>query len=113
MPSATAAKEGRKGDTIPLLKGSDFPLKTKSVKIKILDAREAPSEFSSPMILDIEETFGRGAMPVNKTNLNNLVDMLGDDYAKWKGHTITVETTLVRNPKTKQNTRGILVTDAK
>lgn len=110
MPSAQSALDKRKGDSTPLLKGSNFPMKTQTVKIKIREARIAPADFGSPMILDLAEpVFEKEAMPLNKTNVRQCIDLLGDDYDKWKNKVLLVRKTMTNNPKTRKATWGMFV----
>lgn len=112
MPSAQSTLDQRKGDAIPLLKGSDLPLKTARVKIRLREVREAPADFGSPMIADLAEpVFDRAAFPLNKTNIKHLIELLGDDYAKWVGKTLLLEKIRVNNPKTGRLGWGLAVID--
>jgi hypothetical protein len=46
---------------------------------------------------------------LNKTNLGVVKELLGEDTDKWIGKELTLITVPVRNPSTKQMTRGIRV----
>lgn len=115
MPSATeTAKRRGGGSGANLLHGSDLPEKQRSIEVRISGAREAPANFNSCLILDIEEVLdGRGAFPLNQTNTKTLSDMLGDNYDEWGGSLVTLTKVAQRNPQTGEQTWGLAVTDAK
>lgn len=114
MPSAKKladSKGGGGGES--LLHGSDFPKGSPTLQVKIIAAREAPVNFKSPLILDIEEKVpGKTALALNVTNTRALADLLGDDYFDWPGATITITRVPTRNPSTGEQAWGISVTDA-
>lgn len=91
----------------PLLKGSDLPKGAQSIKVKILAARIAPKNFNSPVVLDIEEQYGKSSIALNKTSARALAEKLGDDCEKWAGKTITLYVTMQNNPKTGKLTRSL------
>jgi hypothetical protein len=101
----------KRGDGVPLLKGSDLDKKESSVVIKVKDFREAPENFSGIAIIDLEvEVHGKGAWSVNKTNMNALMEKFGiDDQMefpaianKLRGKKITLAKVMVNNPQTKK-----------
>lgn len=91
----------------PLLKGSDVPKGTRSIKIKVTGVRTPPKGFGSPIILDIEEQFGKSAVGVNKTSCDYLAEKHGDDLEKLVGKTITLYVNMVNNPKTHKLVRSL------
>lgn len=113
MPSATqtaTARGGGAGDN--LLKGSDLPAGTTKITIVCIDVREAPEEFSSPLIMEIEPVYDKTNWALNKTNIKALVTLIDDDYEKWAGHEIELTKHVGRNPQTKQEAWSLSVTKA-
>jgi len=117
MPSAIKCADSRKsGSGANLLHGSDLPKKQIQQQLKIVSAREAPPNFSSPMILDIEEipAFpGKTGLALNATNTRIMAELLGDDFFEWPGALFTVAKVPQRNPKTGEQTWGLVVTEAR
>lgn len=112
MPSATDTSTKRGGSGDNLLKGSDLPQKTAKIKVVCVDVRESPEEFSSPLIMEIEEVYGKSNWALNKTNIKALVSLIDDDYEKWSGHEIELTKFITRNPTSKQQAWGLSVTGA-
>lgn len=98
MPSATAAASSRGGDGAALLKGSALKKTEHEVTVFVYGVREAPATWDSALVLDFEETHGCKAMALNKTNINHLTEMIGDDYDDWAGYDVTFEKVRVPNP---------------
>jgi hypothetical protein len=101
----------KKGEGVPLLKGSDLDKKESSVTIKVKDFREAPDNFSGIAIIDFEgEIHGKAAWSVNKTNMRALMEKFGieDDAEfsfianKLRGKKLTLSKVMVNNPQTKK-----------
>lgn len=113
MPSASKAAATRSGGSAPLLKGSDLTNREASITVFVIGAREAPDEWQSSLILDIEETHGKGAIALNKTNVGHLSEMIDDDYSRWPGYEVTFAKTKTRNPKTGLIGAGLEVESAK
>ena len=116
MPSATQAAAARGGGSQNLLHGSDLPDKMRQIQIKIVEAREAPEQFRSALILEFEELKaipGKTAFALNSTNTQILAEMLGDNYDGWPGAIIMLTRVAQRNPQTNQATWGLAVTDAR
>ena len=74
-------------------------VKGQSVKITITGFREATLPSGLTPIVDIKPIDGRNAFPLNMTNLDALVERLGEDEEKWAGKTIKLVKVRVRNPK--------------
>jgi len=101
----------------PMLRGQDLPKSVNSVKIKVATLREAPSNFKSPAIIDLEEpVHGREAFAVNITNLRALAVLLKMDpeqadfdklAAASEGKTFTLYVGMVNNPKEKRMVRSL------
>lgn len=93
-----------------LLRGQDLPRKQQSIKVKITGVREAPANFNSPVIVDIDPVCeGKIAFPLNKTNMRRCVELVGDDLDALKGSTMTLAKVMVNNPQTKALTFGLVV----
>lgn len=108
----------KSGDGIPLLHGSDLGKKEKSITIKIKDLREAPNNFSSIAIIDLDgEVYGKGAWGVNKTNMRALMEKFGFDEemefstvaAKLRGKKLTLSKVMVNDPKQKKMVPSLFV----
>ena len=97
--SWNAKKESLPGGA-PLLKGSDIPKGTTSIKVKVKAVREAPKNFSSPIIMDIEPLYEKSALALNKTSCQALADRYGDDLEGLVGKTIKLWIGMQNNPKT-------------
>ena len=103
MPSATEQSKSRAAAS-NLLKGIDFysaSPKITSLKVKVREVRDPGGDFSSPLVMDvepIEQLPGKTSLPLNRTNINKLVELLGDDYATWAGAAVVLERVLTRNP---------------
>ena len=113
MPSATKTATARGGDGAPLLKASELPKSKNEVTVFVHAVREAPEEWKSPLILDIDETYGAAALALNKTQVKALVTLIDDDYEKWAGYEVTLSKIRVTNPTTHQPTWGFEITAAK
>ena len=91
-------KTGQSGE---LLKGSDVPAGTKTVTIVVAEMREAPEDFSAPLIIVFEKpVYGKKAWAVNRTNLKQIIKHFGEDTTKLVGKKIKLELISVRNPQT-------------
>jgi len=115
MPSASQLADSKGGGSKNLLRGSDLPTKMREVTVRVLEAREAPEGFNSPLILDLdgEPIPGKSAVPLNITNTRALAQLLGDDYSKWAGSQVTFAKIPSRNPQTGAQTWGLRVVEAK
>jgi hypothetical protein len=91
----------------PLLKGSDVPKNVNSIKVKVTAVREAPKNFQSPIIIDIQEMYGKSAMALNKTSCQALADRYDDDLEKLVGKTVQFWIALQNNPKSGKLTRSL------
>jgi hypothetical protein len=109
MASATKTAKARGGDGAALLKGSNLPKSKKSVTVFVNAVREAPDEWKSPLVMDIDPVYECGTIALNKTNVKLLVQMIGDDYEAWAGYEVTFAKVLVNNPQTHRMTAGLLV----
>lgn len=112
MSSIQDALERARGDreSTKLLRGSDLTHKQQTVIIRVVDVRDAPPNFKSPMIIDHHPVLdGREAFPVNITNLEILLSKVGDDPSVLIGRGIVLRKYLTRNPQTKQHAFGLLV----
>lgn len=107
MALSWAAKKETLPGGAPLLKGSDVPKGQSTIKVKVKAVREAPKNFQSPVILDIEELHGKAAMALNKTSCQALSDKYGDDLEKLVGKTLTFYVNMTNNPKTGKLTRSL------
>jgi hypothetical protein len=114
MASATKTAKARGGgEGGELLKGTHLPKNKNEVVVFVNNVREAPEEWGSPLVLDIDEVYGCTALALNKTNVKRIVEMIDDDYEKWPGYDITFTRVSVNNPSTKQSTMGLEATAAK
>ena len=100
----------------PMLHGSDVPKSISNFKVKCVELREAPRNFNSMAIMDIEEVYGCAAIAINITNLKALARLAKldeesadfDEIAKFvKGKTLQVYTIVTNNPKTKKQVRSL------
>lgn len=87
MPSATKAAANRglshyRGNLL-----SAKSLRKGSISVHIKGAHEAPRNWNSGLILDFVMVDGYTACALNRTNLNILIESLGDNYDKWAGYT--------------------------
>lgn len=108
----------KSGDAVPLLHGSDLPAKVSSVMIKVKDLREAPDNFASIGIIDLDgEIFGKGAWAVNKTNMRALMEKFGFDddmefsavASKIRGKKLTLSKVMVNDPKQKKMVPSLFI----
>jgi hypothetical protein len=102
----------------PLLHGTDIPKGKNSVTIIVKELREAPDNFGSIAIIDLEKpVHGCEAWAVNKTNVKALLEKFGlDEDAEFstlakliKGKKITLAVVAVNNPQTRKMTRSLFV----
>lgn len=113
MPSASKARKDRaSGENGELLKGSSLG-KAKECVIYITGVREAPDEFRSPLIVEIEEQFGCTSWAPNATAIKALEEQIDDNYDKWIGYEVTLGTYPTTNPQTKQKALGLMVDSCK
>lgn len=98
MASASKARASR-SEGGRLLKGSDVPKSKTAVTVAILGVREAPEEWTSPLIADIEETYECESVALNKTNVDKAIELMGDDYDEWNKYDATFKVVPQRNPK--------------
>lgn len=110
MGSARRAMKGRGSEGGELLKGSNLPAKVNSITVFVHRVREAPDEWKSGFLADIDEVHGCTAFALNKTNVNYLIDECGDDFDKWGGYHWTLEKTSVTNPQTHAAAVGLAIT---
>jgi hypothetical protein len=106
------------GDAVPLLHGSDLPAKVSSVVIKVKDVREAPDNFASIAIIDLDgEVYGKGAWAVNKTNMRAIMEKYGIDEdaefsavaSKFRGKKLTLSKVMVNDPKQKKMVPSLFI----
>ena len=97
MSSAAKAAASR-GENAKLLKGSDLKKTELSVTVFCKAVREAPDNWGSPLVMDIEENHGCTALALNKTNTKLIANMIDDDTDNWVGYEITFEKVKVNNP---------------
>jgi hypothetical protein len=104
----------------PLLKGSDVPKDVREVKIKCKELREAPSNFKSPAIMDLEKSvYEKEAWAVNITNLKAIATALGfaepetAEFAavasRAKGKIFTLTIGITNNPQTRKPARSLFI----
>lgn len=113
MASATKTTRARGGGGPALLKGSDIPKSAQRVTVFVNQVREAPEQWGSPLVADIDEVHGAKAIALNKTNVKHLVRLIGDDYDDWAGFEVTFEKVRVNNPTTGEMTTGLEVAGVK
>lgn len=113
MASATKTAKARGGEGGKLLKGSDVPKSKQNVTVFVNSVREAPVEWGSPLVMDIDEIYECTALALNKTNIKHLVEKIGDDYDEWGGHEVTFVKTRVTNPNTGEAVTGLEVESVK
>lgn len=114
MASATKTARGRgENKFAALLKGSDIPNSKQSITVFVNSVREAPEQWASPLVMDIEEQYNCGAIALNKTNVKALVEKIGDDYEEWAGYEVTFMKTRVTNPSTGMPAVGLEVESVK
>jgi hypothetical protein len=95
-----------------LLHGSDLPKQVMKTKIVSVMVNRAPEEFNSPLIMEIEPYLEKTHWALNKTNINALITVIGDDWEKWGGYELELTKYLVTNPQTGKETWGLAVTKA-
>ena len=107
MPSASELL-GPSG--IGLLRASDLPPGVNQITV-IFDHVDHLETLASPLVAYLTEEVvpGRGAIPLNKTNIRALIQFLGDDYAEWSGAKVTFLKVPVTNPTTNTATWGLRV----
>lgn len=88
----------KNGDGGNLLHGTDVPKKTSRFSVKITAVREAPENFTAPLIIDIDEVYGCSGWAVNKTNTKALIELFGDDEKKMIGKKLWLEVVSMKNP---------------
>ena len=113
MASASKAASSRGGEGGKLLKGSDLTNKESSTTVFVIAVREAPEEWQSPLVMDIEENHGCTAIALNKTNIRKLSELIDDNYDLWPGYEITFAKVRTHNPKTGAPVNGLEVESAK
>ena len=113
MASATKTASKRGGDGATLLKGSMLPKSVNKITVFVHGAREAPEEWKSPFVLDIDEIHGAAAMALNKTNVKRMVALCGDDFEKWGGYDLTLIKVRTNNPTTGAAAWGLEIDGAK
>ena len=101
----------------PMLRGQDVPKSVTSLKIKVKELREAPANFKSPFIIDLDSpVHDREAFAVNITNLRALATLVGLDPEtadvdvlanKVKGKTFTLYVSMTNNPSSKKMVRSL------
>jgi len=97
-------------ESTKLMRGSDLSNKQQTIIIRVIDVRESPMGFKSPIILDHHPVLeGCEAFPLNITNLEILGEKVGDDLSVLIGRAIVLRKYLTRNPQTKQTAYGLLV----
>jgi hypothetical protein len=91
------------------LKGSDVPANLTEVKVKVLGfVRIAGSR--SPLIAQIEPTYGKSYLPLNKTNIKQIAAITqNNDLRCIIGRTLKLMTYPVNNPSSGQLARGLFV----
>lgn len=102
------------GTASSFLKGTDLAKSERSIVVKCLQVREPGAGFLSPLIMDIAPIGEKTAIPLNKTNIKRLAELIqDDDLSKLEGKFIRFEKVLVNNPKTNQMTYGLLATEVR
>lgn len=95
------------------LKGSDIPTDKSQAEVKVLAFVSLPNS-RSPLVAQIEETYGKKYLPLNKTNIKQIqLITQQDDLRCILGRTLVLVVYPVNNPQTKQMTRGIYVGGAR
>ena len=97
-----------------ILHGSDLPRNRREITLHITGVREAPPDWSSPVVLDFDDQFGKGTLPLNKTNVRSLGELCtesfgSDDLELLIGHDIVFQKVSVNNPSTGAMSDGLRV----
>jgi hypothetical protein len=90
------------------LKGSDVPQSITEVKVRIIGFVTVPGS-RSPLVCQIEKTYERDLLPLNKTNIKQISAMIGDDLRALVGRMVVLMIYPVNNPSTGQPSRGLYV----
>lgn len=102
-----------------MLHGQDIPHGVSQITIKILELREAPRNFNSPFILDLDEPLpvaGRSSIAINITNLRSLATLCGLDpkictieqiIQQSRGRTFPMYIGMTNNPKERKMVRSL------
>jgi hypothetical protein len=103
----------------PMLRGQDVPAHLSQITIKIKELREAPPDFGSPFIIDLDGPLpvpGRESFAVNITNLRALTTLCGLDpkkasigqiIAAARGKSLTLLIAMTNNPKEHKMVRSL------
>jgi hypothetical protein len=93
-----------------LLTGSVLPEGTRFVDIEVARFYESPDGFSAPVIFVLKEAVcGKTEWAANRSNLEIIFRLFGDDDNSLIGKRIKLEVIMVRNPKTKELVRSLAV----
>ena len=112
MNLKTLLEKRSKGQGEALLHGSDVPVGKKWIIITVGAIREAPDGFTAVAIIDFPEPiYGNLAWAVNKTNMKKIITLFGDDEKSLVGRKIRLDVVSVRNPKTGEMVRSLVVSD--
>jgi hypothetical protein len=109
MPSVTGRfGQGGKGS---LLKGSTVIAQgKKQVSGVILDVRESPANFGSPLIIDFDtEVMGATSWACNLTEARRLSHLIHDDWSLWIGWGLVLGVVSANNPQTKRQVDSLAV----
>jgi hypothetical protein len=102
-----------------MLRGQDVPQGITQIIIKIKELREAPKNFKSPFIIDLDEPLpvaGRAALAINITNLKALATLLGLDnstctveaiQAACRGRSFPLYIAMVNDPQKQKLVRSL------
>lgn len=109
MASAKGVVEDRGGwSGGKLLTGTEMR-GSATIVVEILYVEPAPSEWKNPLVAFIDETHGCQALSLNKTNIRQACEFLGDDYEKWNGAKLTLKKIIVTNPTSGKDVPGIQI----
>lgn len=95
-----------------LLKGSDVvSAKKTAVGGVILEVRDSPKGFGSPLIIDFDSDVlpGISSWPVNITESRKLASMIADDTELWAGWAVVLVIEKKNNPKTNRDVDSLVV----
>jgi hypothetical protein len=111
MSLVAMLKKRSTGEAGELINSSDIPDGAKTVTIVVAGIRESPEGFNAPAIIDFDRpVFGKSSWAVNKTNMQMLIKLSGDDETKLVGEKIKLEVIKVRNPQTGELVSSLAVT---
>lgn len=92
------------------LKAKDLEEITADVTVESVDEEDLPQTGLSIVVKFAEF---ENKLPLNATNRNALIDLLGDETDAWKGRVVVLVKVPTKNPQTGASVEGIRVMEKK